>query len=106
VVPAQFAGLSLADFEAGDWQSAALCAMGLALFTTRAGCCIAASWRARRRSVDRPPSTNFSSDNPAMMSISRRGRSWSHSSLQERIKRLDWDEAGAADLHRGESSLT
>jgi membrane protein DedA with SNARE-associated domain len=42
VLPAQFAGLSLADLEAGDWQNAALCAGGLALFT-------AAGWLLRRR---------------------------------------------------------
>ncbi len=29
VVPAQFAGLSLSELEAGDWQNAALCAAGL-----------------------------------------------------------------------------
>ncbi len=34
VVPAQFAGMSLADLQTGDWQNAALCAAGLALFTT------------------------------------------------------------------------
>lgn len=34
VVPAQIAGLSLADLEAGDWQNAALWAGGLVLFTT------------------------------------------------------------------------
>jgi membrane protein DedA with SNARE-associated domain len=42
VLPAQFAGLSLADLEAGDWQNAALCAGGLALFT-------AAGWLLHRR---------------------------------------------------------
>ena len=33
VVPAQFAGLSLAELQAGDWASAALCGAGLLLFT-------------------------------------------------------------------------
>jgi len=42
VVPAQFAGLSLADLQAGDWQNAAFCAVGLALFT-------AAGWMVHRR---------------------------------------------------------
>ena len=34
VVPAQFAGLSLADLEAGDWQSAAICAAALAIVSS------------------------------------------------------------------------
>jgi membrane protein DedA with SNARE-associated domain len=42
VVPAQFAGLSLADLEAGDWQNAALWAAGLLLFAS-------ASWLVHRR---------------------------------------------------------
>jgi membrane protein DedA with SNARE-associated domain len=42
VLPAQFAGLSLVDLEAGDWQNAALCAGGLVLFT-------AAGWLLHRR---------------------------------------------------------
>jgi membrane protein DedA with SNARE-associated domain len=46
VVPAQFAGLSLADLQAGDWQNAALCAAGLALFTI-------AGWLLHRRVVAR-----------------------------------------------------
>lgn len=46
VVPAQFAGLSLADLQAGDWQNALLCAVGLALFTT-------AGWLVHRRVVAR-----------------------------------------------------
>lgn len=46
VVPAQFAGLSLADLRAGDWQNALLCATGLALFT-------AAGWLLHRRVVTR-----------------------------------------------------
>jgi membrane protein DedA with SNARE-associated domain len=46
VVPAQFAGLSLADLEAGDWRNAALCAGGLVLFTT-------AGWLLHRRVVTR-----------------------------------------------------
>jgi len=46
VVPAQFAGLSLADLQAGDWQNAALCAAGLVLFTT-------AGWLVHRRVVAR-----------------------------------------------------
>ena len=44
VVPAQFAGLSLADLRAGDWQNAALCAAGLVVFTT-------AGWLLHRRVV-------------------------------------------------------
>ncbi len=46
VVPAQFAGLSLADLQAGDWQNAVLCAAGLALFTT-------AGWLLHRRVLAR-----------------------------------------------------
>jgi membrane protein DedA with SNARE-associated domain len=46
VVPAQFAGLSLADLQAGDWQNAALCAAGLALFTV-------AGWLLHRRILGR-----------------------------------------------------
>ena len=46
VVPAQFAGLSLADLQAGDWQSAALCAAALAVFTS-------AAWLIHRRVVAR-----------------------------------------------------
>jgi membrane protein DedA with SNARE-associated domain len=46
VVPAQFAGLSLVDLEAGDWQSAALWAAGLVLFAS-------ASWLVHRRVVAR-----------------------------------------------------
>ena len=42
VVPAQFAGLSLADLQAGDWQGAALCAAALAGFTS-------AAWLIHRR---------------------------------------------------------
>ena len=42
VVPAQFAGLSLADLQAGDWQSAALGAAGVLLFA-------AAAWYTHRR---------------------------------------------------------
>jgi len=34
VVPAQFAGMSLADLQAGEWQSAAYCAVGLAVLTS------------------------------------------------------------------------
>jgi membrane protein DedA with SNARE-associated domain len=34
VVPAQFAGLSLADLQAGDWQGAALCGAGLVVLTS------------------------------------------------------------------------
>jgi membrane protein DedA with SNARE-associated domain len=34
VVPAQFAGLSLADLPAGDWQNAALCLVGLVVLTS------------------------------------------------------------------------
>ena len=34
VVPAQFAGLSLADLQAGDWENAALCAAGLVVLTS------------------------------------------------------------------------
>jgi membrane protein DedA with SNARE-associated domain len=36
VVPAQFAGLSLADLQAGDWESAALGAAGVLVFATAA----------------------------------------------------------------------
>ncbi len=46
VVPAQFAGLSLADVQTGDWQNAALCAAGLALFTV-------AGWLVHRHVVAR-----------------------------------------------------
>ena len=46
VVPAQFAGLSLADLQAGDWQNAVLCAVGVVLFTT-------AGWFVHRRVVAR-----------------------------------------------------
>jgi membrane protein DedA with SNARE-associated domain len=46
VVPAQFAGLSLIDLQAGDWQNAAICAGGLVLFTT-------AGWLLHRRMVAR-----------------------------------------------------
>jgi len=46
VVPARFAGLSLADLQAGDWQNAAWCAAGLALFT-------AFGWLLHRRVVAR-----------------------------------------------------
>jgi membrane protein DedA with SNARE-associated domain len=46
VLPAQFAGLSLADLQSGDWQNAALCAGGLVLFTT-------AGWLLHRRVVAR-----------------------------------------------------
>ncbi len=46
VVPAQFAGMSLVEMQAGDWQNAALCAGGLALFTT-------AGWLLHRRIVAR-----------------------------------------------------
>ena len=46
VVPAQFAGLSLVDLQAGDWQSAALWAAGLAL-------CASAGWLVHRRVVAR-----------------------------------------------------
>ena len=42
VVPAQFAGLSLADLQAGDWQSAALCAAALLVLTS-------AGWLIHRR---------------------------------------------------------
>jgi membrane protein DedA with SNARE-associated domain len=46
VVPAQFAGLSLADLQAGDWHSAALCGVALAVFTS-------AGWLIHRRVVAR-----------------------------------------------------
>jgi membrane protein DedA with SNARE-associated domain len=46
VVPAQFAGLSLADLQAGDWQSAALCAAALLVLTS-------AGWLIHRRVVAR-----------------------------------------------------
>jgi membrane protein DedA with SNARE-associated domain len=46
VVPAQFAGLSLADLQAGDWQSAALWATGLIALTS-------ASWLVHRKVVAR-----------------------------------------------------
>ena len=42
VVPAQFAGLSLSDLQAGDWEGAALMAGGVMLFAT-------ACWFAHRR---------------------------------------------------------
>jgi membrane protein DedA with SNARE-associated domain len=48
VVPAQFAGLSLSELEAGDWQNAALCAAGLLVFT-------AAGWWLHRRVLARSP---------------------------------------------------
>jgi undecaprenyl-diphosphatase len=48
VVPAQFAGLSLSELEAGDWQNAALCAAGLIAFT-------AAGWWLHRRVLARSP---------------------------------------------------
>ena len=35
VVPAQFAGMSLADLQTGDWQNAALCAGGLGVVHDR-----------------------------------------------------------------------
>ena len=34
VVPAQFAGLSLADLETGDWQNAAICAAALVVVSS------------------------------------------------------------------------
>jgi membrane protein DedA with SNARE-associated domain len=46
VVPAQFAGLSLADLEAGDWQSAAIWGVALVAFTS-------AAWLIHRRVVAR-----------------------------------------------------
>jgi membrane protein DedA with SNARE-associated domain len=46
VVPAQFAGLSLVDLQAGDWQNAALWAAGLILFAS-------AGWLVHRRVVAR-----------------------------------------------------
>jgi membrane protein DedA with SNARE-associated domain len=46
VVPAQFAGLSLADLEAGDWQSAAILGVALVVFTS-------AAWLIHRRVVAR-----------------------------------------------------
>jgi membrane protein DedA with SNARE-associated domain len=46
VVPAQFAGLSLVDLQAGDWQNAALWAVGLVLFAS-------AGWLVHRRVVAR-----------------------------------------------------
>jgi membrane protein DedA with SNARE-associated domain len=46
VVPAQFAGLSLVDLRAGDWQSAALWAAGLLLFAS-------AGWLVHRHVVAR-----------------------------------------------------
>jgi membrane protein DedA with SNARE-associated domain len=46
VVPAQFAGLSLVDLQAGDWQNAALWAVGLVLFAS-------AGWLLHRRVVAR-----------------------------------------------------
>jgi membrane protein DedA with SNARE-associated domain len=42
VVPAQFAGLSLADLQTGDWQNAAICAAVLLAFTV-------AGWAVHRR---------------------------------------------------------
>ena len=52
VVPAQFAGLSLTELQAGDWQNAALCAGGLALFT-------AAGWLLHRRLAVMVRSRNY-----------------------------------------------
>jgi membrane protein DedA with SNARE-associated domain len=46
IVPAQFAGLSLADLQAGDWENAALCAAALVVFTS-------AAWLVHRRVVAR-----------------------------------------------------
>ena len=46
VVPAQFAGLSLVDLQAGDWQNAALWAAGLVLFAS-------AGWLVHRHVVAR-----------------------------------------------------
>jgi undecaprenyl-diphosphatase len=46
VVPAQFAGLSLADLEAGDWWSAAIWGAALLAFTS-------AAWLVHRRIVAR-----------------------------------------------------
>jgi membrane protein DedA with SNARE-associated domain len=46
VVPAQFAGLSLADLEAGDWQNAALWGAGMILFAS-------AGWLVQRRVLAR-----------------------------------------------------
>jgi membrane protein DedA with SNARE-associated domain len=46
VLPAQFAGLSLVDLQAGDWQNAALWAAGLILFAS-------AGWLVHRRVVPR-----------------------------------------------------
>lgn len=46
VVPAQFAGLSLADLQAGDWQNAALWGAALVVFTS-------AAWLVHRRVVAR-----------------------------------------------------
>jgi membrane protein DedA with SNARE-associated domain len=46
VVPAQFAGLSLADLQAGDWQNAALWGAGLLVLTS-------ASWLVHRRVMAR-----------------------------------------------------
>jgi membrane protein DedA with SNARE-associated domain len=46
VVPAQFAGLSLVDLQAGDWQNAALWAAGLILFAS-------AGWLVHRHVVAR-----------------------------------------------------
>jgi membrane protein DedA with SNARE-associated domain len=47
VVPAQFAGISLVDLEAGDWQSAALWAAGLILFASASWVVHRAWWHAR-----------------------------------------------------------
>ena len=46
VVPAQFAGLSLADLEAGDWQNAALWGAAMIL-------CASAGWLVHRRVMAR-----------------------------------------------------
>jgi undecaprenyl-diphosphatase len=48
VVPAQFAGLSLADLQTGDWQSAALYGAALVVFTSGA-------WLLHRRVVRARP---------------------------------------------------
>jgi membrane protein DedA with SNARE-associated domain len=47
VVPAQFAGLSLADLQAGDWQNAALCVVGLVVLTS-------GGWLLHRKVAARP----------------------------------------------------
>ena len=46
VVPAQFAGLSLADIEAGNWWNAAIWGAALLVFTS-------AAWLVHRRIVAR-----------------------------------------------------